>query len=268
VSVDREAIGRVAFNRLKPARNPQPSKRKRKGLPVRAFAQRAAVPLGVLAFWGGMLMAARGYPSEYDWRYITISSLVYPDRNPNGHLWASGGVALCGLAGVSWTAGLLRKGRQPGVARWRIGICALGLGYGCMVGCALLPEGVLGIPKSHEVLALAAFMSLCIGLVHSTFKAVARSARLRASPGSLRLRAGLLAGFVLSPIVLAAVAQIYVATALPQLPWVNLAWRARGVATYLSFSFWEWVTCAVFSVYMVALSRSPRSLIVGQEGGS
>jgi hypothetical protein len=215
-----------------------------------------------------MLMAARSYPSEYDWRYITISSLVYPDRNPNGHLWASGGVALCGLAGFWWTAGLLRKGQQPGVARWPIGFCALGLGYWCMVGCALLPEGVLGIPKSHEVLALAAFVGLCIGLVHATFKAVARSARLRALPGSPRLRAGLLAGFVLSPIVLAAVAEIYVAYALPQLPWVNLAWRARGVPAYLSFSFWEWVTCAVLSVYMVLLSRSPRSLSVSQEAPS
>jgi hypothetical protein len=235
---------------------------------VRAFAQQAVVPLGVLAFWGGMLMAARSYPSEYDWRYITISSLVYPDRNPPGHLWASGGVALCGFAGVCWAAGLLRNGRQPGVARWPLGICALGLGYGCMVGCALLPEGVLGIPKSHEVLALAAFVGLCIGLVHSTFEAVARRARLRASPGSLRLRAGLLGGLVLSPIVLAAVVEIYVATALPQLPWVNLAWRARGVPAYLSFSFWEWVTCVVFSVYTVVLSRSPRSLIVSQQAPS
>jgi hypothetical protein len=104
--------------------------------------------------------------------------------------------------------------------------------------------------------------------VHSTFEAVARRARLRASPGSLRLRAGLLGGLVMSPIVLAAVVEIYVATALPQLPWVNLAWRARGVPAYLSFSFWEWVTCGVFSVYMVVLSRSPRSLIVSQQAPS
>ena len=79
---------------------------------------------------------------------------------------------------------------------------------------------------------------------------------------------GLLGGLVLSPIVLAAVVEIYVASALPQLPWVNLAWRARGVPAYLSFSFWEWVTCAVFSVYMVVLSRSPRSLIVSEQAPS
>jgi len=74
--------------------------------------------------------------------------------------------------------------------------------------------------------------------------------------GSPRLHAGLLAGIALSPIVLAALAQVYVSHALPALPWVSLAWRARGVPVYLSFAFWEWVTCAVFSVYMVVLPRT------------
>jgi hypothetical protein len=54
--------------------------------------------------------------------------------------------------------------------------------------------------------------------------------------------------------VLAILAQAYVSHELPELPWVNIAWRALGVRLYLSFAFWEWVTCTVFSVYMVALS--------------
>ena len=226
---------------------------------MRAFAQQAVyttAPLGVFAFWGGMLMAARSYPSEYDWRYITISSLVYPDRNPNGHLWASGGVALCALAGLCWTAVLIRERRQADLAQRPIGIWALGLGYLCMMCCALLPERLLRIPKGHEVLALAAFVGICIGVVHATLKTVARSVRLGDLPGGPRLHSGILAGVVLSPIVLAALAQAYVSYALPELKWVSLAWRARGIPPYLSFAFWEWVTCAVFSVYMVVLSRS------------
>lgn len=215
--------------------------------------QTTTAPLGVLAFWGGMLMAGRRYPSEYDWRYITISSLVYGDRNPNGYLWARGGIVLCGLAGLYWTTVLVRQGK-PGAAGRPIGIWAFGLGYLCVTCCALLPEGLLRIPKGHEFLALAAFVGICIGMAHSTFKAVERSARLGNSAGTPRLRAGILAGAVLSPIVLAALAQAYVSYALPALPWVSLAWRARGVPVYLSFAFWEWVTCAVFSVYIMVLS--------------
>jgi hypothetical protein len=226
---------------------------------MRAFAPQAwctTACLGVLAFWGGMLMAGRRYPSEYDWRYITISSLVYGDRNPNGYLWARAGIVLCGLAGLYWTTVLVRKGKQPGIAERPVGIWALGLGYLCMMCCALLPERLVGIPKGHDLLALAAFVGLCIGMVPSTFKAVERSARLGRLAGSPRLHAGILAGVSLSPIALAALAQAYVSHALPGLPWVSLAWRARGVPVYLSFAFWEWVTCAVFSVYMVVLSRT------------
>ncbi|HET9390794.1 MAG TPA: hypothetical protein VFO44_14190, partial [Steroidobacteraceae bacterium] len=59
-------------------------------------AWRTTASLGVLAFWGGMFIAERSYPSEYDWRYMTISSLVYGDRNPDGYLWARAGIVLCG----------------------------------------------------------------------------------------------------------------------------------------------------------------------------
>jgi hypothetical protein len=66
----------------------------------------------------------------------------------------------------------------------------------------------------------------------------------------------MLAGFALSPIVLGAVAQAYVSHELSALPWVSLVWRKRGVPVYLSFAFWEWVTCAVFSLYVAVLSRA------------
>jgi hypothetical protein len=56
------------------------------------------------------------------------------------------------------------------------------------------------------------------------------------------------------PIVLAAMAQAYVHYALPELRWVSLSWRARGVPVYLSFAFWEWVTCFVLSAYAAILS--------------
>jgi hypothetical protein len=56
-------------------------------------------PLGVLAFWAGLWIAARRYPTEYDWRYMSISNLLYPDRNPDGYQWAWGGLMLCALVG-------------------------------------------------------------------------------------------------------------------------------------------------------------------------
>jgi hypothetical protein len=223
-------------------------------------AVRTTAPLGLLAFWLGMAAAARSYPSHYDWRYITISSLVYPDRNPHGYLWARAGIVLCALTGLYWTAGMIRAAQRPPTAGWPVGIAALAVGFTCMAGCGLLPEWRLSGSKVHDSLALAAFLGICAGVVLATLRALVRGRRLPERPGrsplAARLRAGLVAGVPMAPIVLAALAQTYVSAALPTLPWVNLSWRARGVPVYLSFAFWEWVSCALFSLYLVALSGS------------
>jgi hypothetical protein len=216
----------------------------------------AAAPLGVLAFWCGLWIAQQLYPSEYDWRYMTISSLLYPERNPDGYRWAWGGVALCGLGGLCWVAALIRMRRRSNAANWPVGIWALGLGYICMVCCALLPARFLHISRIHDILALAAFLGLCIGTVHLTYCAVDQrlQRRARTFPGRPWIYAGVMAGAALFPILLVSITQAYVSRTLPQLPWVGLEWRRQGVPAYLSFAFWEWVTCVVFSVYTSALS--------------
>jgi hypothetical protein len=223
-------------------------------------ALHSALPLGLLAFWLGMVVAAGHYPSPYDWRYITVSSLVYPERNPHGYLWARAGLVLCGLTGLYWTVRVIRAAAHPGTPRRPPGISALALGFLCMAACGLLPEWLLSTGKVHDLLALAAFLGICAGALHATFKGVKGGRHARAPAGESRLgatlRAGLIAAVPLTPIVLAALTQAYLSAARPTLPWVNLSWRARGVPVYLSFAFWEWVSCALFSVYLIALSAT------------
>ena len=61
------------------------------------------------------------------------------------------------------------------------------------------------------------------------------------------------------PVVLAACAQVYASHA--RLPWVTIAWRARHIAMYWSFAFWEWVACALYTLFLLRLlavgGRSP-----------
>ena len=215
----------------------------------------AAALLGVLTFWCGLWMAARRYPSEYDWRFITISRLGYADRNPDGYRWAWGGLMLCGLGGLCWTAILLRDWRRDGTGRRPVGIWALALGYVCMVGCASLPGGFPLLPRGHDFLAVTAFFGVCIGIMQLTFQVTERSLRQRTRSLLLspRFYAGLLAGLPLSPILIAAVTQAYISHARPDLPWVGLEWRVLDAPVYLSFALWQWITCVVFSVYSVTL---------------
>jgi hypothetical protein len=93
-------------------------------------------------------------------------------------------------------------------------------------------------------------------MVLLTFEVVERTLlrRMRRFSGRARLYAAVVAGAVVFPVVLAGLAQAYVHYVLPELPWVNLTWRTRGVPGYLSFAFWEWITCFVLSAYLVILS--------------
>jgi hypothetical protein len=226
---------------------------------MRAFSRQAlcaAAPLGVLAFWCGLWIAGRLYPSDYDWRYMTISSLLYPERNPDGYRWAWGGVALCGLGGLCWVSAAFLRCRFTQFTGWPVGIWAMGSGYVCMVLCALLPARFLNIPRSHDILALSAFVGVCIGTVHLTYGRVVRSLRRRKRgfSGHSWIYGCVIAGAALLPILLVSITQAYVAHALPQLPWVGLEWREKRIPAALSFAFWEWITCVVFSAYTSALS--------------
>lgn len=129
-----------------------------------------------------------------------------------------------------------------------------------MVCSGVLPLRLRGIPKGHEILTLLAFAGLCLGVVRLTFQTAERAFRLRAGGPTRRRRLyGMaLAAVVELPILLAGLAQAYVFYVLPELHWVGLSWRARGVPIFLSFAFWEWVTCAVLSVHMVILSVAAR----------
>ena len=208
----------------------------------------AAVVLGLLAFWGGIAMAVARYPVEYDWRYMTLTGLLSAGHDPAGHLWASGGIALCSVCGLCWIQLLGRQWMREGARRPRI-IRLLQAGAIFMAGAVVLPQQLIGIRKGHEILVALAFACWCIGMIGLLFRVVERALR-RWNCGSPRRRrryAALFSGVAAAPVLLAGAAQAYVYYALPTLHWVSLSWRAQGIPVYLSFAFWEWVTCAVLS---------------------
>jgi hypothetical protein len=204
--------------------------------------------LGLLAFWTGLALAARSYPSECDWRYVTISSLLYPDRNPDGYLWGRAGLVTSGVCGLYW---VLKGMRGHGFTT-----ASLAAGYGAMALCALLPSPLLRVPKSHEALALIAFIAVCIGVTRLSFAALTRESQARREPGR-RLDALAVASVPLLPVILAMAAQIHAARA--RLPWVGPAWRAQGIPVYWSFAFWEWLACALYTLFLLWLVLGKRA---------
>lgn len=210
--------------------------------------------VGLLAFWTGLGLAARSYASAYDWRYMTISSLLYQDRNPYGYLWGRAGLVTCGVCGLYW---VLKGVRGHGLTT-----ASLAAGYGCMALCALLPSPLLGVPKSHEILALTAFIAVCVGVTRLSFAALISERQVFGQAGRRRLYALAVSSLPLLPVLLAAAAQIHAARA--RLPWVSLAWPARGIPVYWSFAFWEWVACALYTTFLLWLVLGKRAAILPQ----
>jgi hypothetical protein len=218
----------------------------------------AAPLLAVLAFWGGVGIAQRRFPAEFDWRYMTLSTLLSPRGNPAGHLWGAAAIGLSGVFGLLWALALVRVAGRRAVGDRLWGAVSLGLGSVGMACSGLLPLRMRGLPKGHEILTVLAFAGLSVGVVCLTIRTAQRVVRRRANrptDGGRRWGAAA-AGVLVIPIVLAGCAQAYVFFARPDLHWVGLSWRARGVPAYLSFAFWEWITCAVLSAYMGMLAAA------------
>src|SRR5438552_3421132 len=87
--------------------------------------------LGVLIFWAGIVVAERRYPAEFDWRYMTLSTLLSPRRNPHGYLWAASGLVLSSLSALCWATALTWRWEGSVGDRPR-GIWLLGWGNLCM----------------------------------------------------------------------------------------------------------------------------------------
>lgn len=223
---------------------------------LRRRAARAALPVAILAFWFGVLMAIRRYPSEYDWRYMPLSNLLSPRHDPAGHLWACAGIALSGLCGLGWSVTPASLWSRGGAGSRPSGIWMIRLGGLCAPLAAVPPEWLRRIPEGHQLFTLLAFAGSCLGIVYLTFQSI-EQIFLTQPPrpvGHHRIFATAIAGIAVVPILLAGIAQLYVFYVLPELGWVKLSWRANGVPVYLSFAFWEWITCFVLSAYTLFLS--------------
>src|SRR5579862_8451305 len=189
---------------------------------MRRFADallRLTVPAGVLAFWIGMAAAALAY-GRCDWRYQTISMLLYSDRNPDGYGWAWAGLELCGLCGIAWAAYARRRLQGDTTAASVRGLRLLQVGFVCMC-CAVLPDRLVPIPRGHEILAIAAFLAICIGMMQEMFLSrdtlKAHGARISA----VGLPPSIQAGVPLLPLVLAGITQAYLTLERPNVPWVS-----------------------------------------------
>jgi hypothetical protein len=117
-------------------------------------------------FAAGVALAAAAYPGGFDWQYTVMSRLASRRHNPDGSLWFSIGLAVSML--LLWPVMERIRPRAPGAGSATAAIALrAGLVFAALVGLERTVfvhlSGV--VDKSHEALALLAFLSLYVGLL-------------------------------------------------------------------------------------------------------
>jgi len=215
------------------------------------FVQWVVLPVAWLTFFGGVWLAARCFPREYDWRYMVISRLLRPRENPHGHWVIALGISLSGLIQIPLPGFFYERLRGISLSGARLGWVFMVLGL-----AAMILTGVTRTLSSeaHGVLAVIAFVALVLSVMANT-GLVVKQGLFRAAPrnGTLFWRWISLTVLALIPMVGTSLSQLYLyffARGLGQAP---LVWRSRGVPFVFSLAFWEWLTCVFLIVYLMLL---------------
>ena len=204
---------------------------------------RFTVPLGIAAFWGGLMVAAHVYPVGYDWRHQVLSELLDPNYDPVGYLWGCGALVACGVAGVAWTAALSAD---------RVDLWLLRSGFLCMSFVAL-PDRVIPLPKGHELFAIVAFLGIGVGMIREMITADDADRLPDPQRRLAVLQSSLSAAMLLLALSLIGVTLAYLTLVGRNSAWLAAIWRAPRVSQYLRLGPWEWIDCAAFSVGLLLL---------------
>jgi hypothetical protein len=204
--------------------------------------------LALAAFMGGVTLAAVAYPGGFDWQYTVVSRLASRKYNADGSLWFSIGLALSML--LLWPVMDRIRTRERGAwaATASVALRA-GLVFAVLVGLerAIFLHASDLVAKSHEALALLAFLSLYAGLSAVYVQRITSGAASlwRVSP-------------VFGPLLLVGVVNLALYAAQRDVGWVKPDWRELGIPLWQSFAFWQWLTVAILWIAVAQLLATTR----------
>jgi hypothetical protein len=187
--------------------------------------------ISVLAF--GFWMSAQYYPGGFDWRYRVASALASRLDNPRGSYWSAAGLGLSMILMWPYVSAVKRRMNASANAWTRFAFGALRTGLACgmlLSGERLLIQNLSSlITKGHEIVALATFFSLDIGVFILLVQALVRR-RIYAVPALL----------ILLPLLAVAFNQFWLWLAQRDIGWIHTDWKRLGIPLWFSFAFWQW----------------------------
>ncbi len=236
------------------------------------FALRVWFPLATLSFVTGVLLSIHNFPSAFDWRYGTLTSLCSAATNPHGYVFSCVGLMIAFSTGLP-LCGYIRVRFEPYAPRAaEFGYQAIRIGFlGCVavgVERLLTQHHIWHIRKAHETVSIVTFFGLLLGIAGNWICLTAFLLRERRWPGWSLAALSLIS---VSPILGAGLSQGYLFLVPNHFGWVGPEWARMDVPLYLSFAFWEWLTCGAIFVYLLLIllclpAEVPENTAGGRDG--
>jgi len=210
------------------------------------------LPLIFISYFGILGLAVWLYPEAYDWRYHSISRLLYPRNNPEFHYIASISVAISGVLMIPF-AGYIRRrlhGAVPTAAT--VGAAVYFGGCVCLTLAGLIAShpahGTSRVPKLHEILARLSVIGIGVGMV--VFNTCVNKAYFRRASETTSHRRGLLVSWNLLtlPAVLVTVAWLVIRVFLKR---SGPTHQAIVTSAVWHLGFWEWIGSVAIIAFLV-----------------
>jgi hypothetical protein len=208
-------------------------------------------PLASSCFVAGSVIAAHFLEGPFDWRYGTLSSLSTASTNPHGYAYCclglmvafTMGLPLCGYISVRFAP------IAPRAAWFSSRALKVGFVGVVAVGAERLfaQSHPLHIYKAHEYLSIVTFFGLLLGIAGYWICLTRWLLHERRWPVWALSALSLVS---VGPILGTGLSQAYLYFVPNDFGWVGPDWAELGVPLYLSFAFWEWLTCVGIFIYL------------------
>jgi len=210
------------------------------------------LPLFFASYFGILAVAVFMYPDPYDWRFNSISKLLYPRNNPDFYYIASGSIALSGVLLLPFAGYIRQRLRNAAPTAATVAAVLFFAGCICLTLSGLIPShpahGISRLPKLHETLARISVIGMGVGMI--AFDVCATITYFQVKPGHPLHRRSLLVSWnlLIFPAVLVTVAWIAIRIFMKR---SGPAHHALVASAFWHLGFWEWIGAATGFLFLL-----------------
>jgi hypothetical protein len=206
-----------------------------------------------VTYFGSLAAVIRFCPRTYDWRYKSISWLLYPRNDPGFHFIASLAIAATGLLMVPFAGYIRMRLRGASMILTNLGALVFGLGALLLILAGLIVShpyaGNARFPWLHEILARSAALALGIGMLMLWLSAIKTWVASSATDAFCLRRLLIAWSLLLIPAILV--------MALRLLAYAARGWSSGGMRIIESRSlwhlgFWEWIGSGAVFLFLLS----------------